>query len=153
VKAGTFAFFVTAALFACSAQADDVTADLACKLHHGVSEVNAFSKLPPPIAKFVLARTGEMAERDQFFNATDVIVKPAPMHRFIRAGHTGDRWFVWFERGGIAYSKNIVVFDLTAGQNQPRLVRHIRYFRENPCALTDAALDSAPMPADAGSEW
>lgn len=142
------AFFATA-----GARADDVSSDLACKFHHAVIDVGAFKRLPASIANFVLGKTGEMAERGQYFNATDVILKSAPMHRFIRAGHEGTRWFVWFEHGGIAYNKNIAVFDLAPKEVRPRLVAHILYFQQNPCELTDAALDGRATTPGAGTDW
>jgi hypothetical protein len=93
-----------------------------------------------------------MAERDQYFNATDVMLKNAPMHRFIRAGREDDRWFVWFERGGIAYNRNIVVLAWKPGEASPRLIAHTLYFGENPCRLTDGILDGH-LPAQSSGRW
>ncbi len=59
----------------------------------------------------VRAAVGPMADRGEDFNPTDVIIKPAPGRRFIRAGETGGRWFVWYEQGGIAYWKQILILD------------------------------------------
>jgi hypothetical protein len=138
---------------ASSAFADDVSADLACKFRHPVQEVGALEKMPPQIAAFILSKTGPMVARGEYFNATDVIEKPAPMHRFIRAGGRGGLWFVWFEHGGIAYSKNIVVLALKPGESAPHLIAHIGYFNQNPCSLTDAVLDGHVPAAGAQSDW
>ena len=51
-----------------------------------------------------------MADRGEFFNSTDVKEKPAPFDRFIRGGEIGEKWFVWYEHGGIAYWKQILIF-------------------------------------------
>jgi hypothetical protein len=138
---------------ASSAIGDDVSVDLACKFWHPVKEVDALGKMPPPIAAFILAKTGAMAARGEYFNATDVIEKPAPMHRFIRAGESGGLWFIWFEHGGIAYSKNIAVLGLKPGESAPHLIAHIGYFNQNPCSLTDAVLDGHPPAPSAQSDW
>ena len=132
--------------------ADDVSADLACKLHHAVVETQSFPALPKPVSGAILSKTHEMADRGAAFNATDVIVKPAPAHRFIRAGHAGDTWFVWYEHGGIAYSKNIVVLNAPAGA-PVKFVAHLSYFNENPCTLTDAALDRHEALPVRPDEW
>jgi hypothetical protein len=153
VKRTVFLLGAAAMFAASSAFADDVSADLACKFRHPVKEVDSLGKVPPPIAAFIRSKTGEMAERGEYFNATDVIEKPAPMHRFIRAGESSGLWFVWFEHGGIAYSKNIAVLALKSGERAPHLIAHIGYFNENPCSLTDAVLDGhAPRPG-AQSDW
>ncbi|GEM_PF-2413719 len=149
------------AFFAASASADDVSADLACRFRHRVEEVQSFDRLPPAITALVRARmnagalpAGEfMAPRGGFFNATDVIMKPGPGRRFIRAGHSGMRWFLWYEHGGIAYSRNIAVMELAAGGQSARLVALIGYHSENPCALTDLALDRKTPPKATASGW
>jgi hypothetical protein len=115
-------------------------ADLDCKFRHAVIEVDALGKMPKPIADFVLSKTGEMAPRGGFFNDTDSIVGIAPGRRFIRAGHSGDAWFLWYERGGIAYGKQIAVFRLEP--RAPLVIGHYWYEHENPCAMTDPLFDS-----------
>lgn len=147
------ALALTLSAWAAPALADDVSGDLACRLHHAVAEVNSFEALPPAIVSFVRAKMGAgnlpnreiIAPRGGAFNATDVITKPAPGRRFIRGGHAGDVWFFWYEHGGIAYSKNIAVFELPAGGG-PKLIAHIGYFNESLCALTDAVLDHRTPP-------
>ncbi len=149
------------ALLSAPASADDVSADLACRFRHRVEEVASFDRLPAPIAGFVRAKmnvgtlpTGEfMAPRGGFFNATDVIMKPAPGRRFIRAGHSGNRWFLWYEHGGITYSKTIAVLDLSSPGRGARLVALIGYFSENPCELTDLALDGKGPSKTAQPGW
>lgn len=128
-------------------------ADLDCKFRHATVEIDALDKMPKPVADFIRSETDGMAPRGDFFNSTDVIVASAPGRRFIRAGHAGDRWFLFYERGGIVYSKNIAVLSLAPGQTNPRLLAHLGYFREDPCALTDAVLDGRAVPAALQSPW
>jgi len=51
-----------------------------------------------------------VADRGQPFNATDVIIEPGPMRRFITAGHDGNLWLVVLEHGGIGYSVQVMEF-------------------------------------------
>jgi hypothetical protein len=147
------------ALVTVPALADDVSADLACKMHRDVRDVNAFDAMPPAVVSFVRAKMGAgklpndeiIAARGAAFNATDVIVGHAPGRRFIRAGHAGNKWFLWYERGGIAYSKSIAIVALDGGKAS--LVAHIGYEHENPCALTDAALDGKVAVDNGLSNW
>lgn len=159
VLAATLAVALVAA--ATPTLADDVSADLACKFHHAVSDVNSFEALPPAIVWFVREKMGAgavpnselIAPRGGDFNATDVITNPkAPSRRFIRAGRAGDVWFLLYEHGGIAYSKNIAVLEMPTNR-LPKLVAHISYFRENPCVLTDAILDHRAPPDQAQAVW
>jgi hypothetical protein len=142
------------------ALADDVSTDLACKFHHGVSEVGSFDAMPPAIVSLVRGKmhagdlpNGEiMAPRGGDFNATDVITNPkAPGRRFIRAGHAGDIWFLWYEHGGIAYTKNIAVIALKP--DGPHLFAFVEYFSQNPCVLTDAVLDGKTPAGTAQTDW
>ena len=83
-----------------------------------------------------------MADRGEPFNATDVVDKPAPFSRFIRGGAAGGYWFVWYEHGGIAYWRQIVIF---ARDPSGRL--HVTYDRpataEDLCAQTERLLGGA----------
>jgi hypothetical protein len=96
---------------------------------------DALKALPHDIRTFVTTKFGPIAERGGDFNATDVIVKPAPSRRFIRAGKAGDTWFLWYEQGGIAYWKQIVVFKAARVLRQERAS-----FRDNLCTATDALI-------------
>ena len=126
-------------------------AEVTCKLRHAMSEVNSLDEMPAPIVMFVRSKTGGMAGRGEFFNVTDSVSRPAPFHRFIRAGHAGDMWLLWYERGGIAYGKDLAVLALNWGS--VRLVAHIEYYRHDPCALNDAILDGRIPPETGQSNW
>jgi hypothetical protein len=67
--------------------------------------------LPAPFRAQVDHNLSPMADRGGAFNATDVFTKDAQSRRFIRAGETDGRRFVWYEQGGIAYWKQIVLFE------------------------------------------
>ncbi|HEX3809063.1 MAG TPA: hypothetical protein VHW02_05125 [Rhizomicrobium sp.] len=133
--------------------------DGSCKLHHPSEEVSSFAKMPAPVVAFILNKmradgsttTEVMADRGTFFNATDVIIGKSPGRRFIRAGHAANKWFLWYERGGIAYSKSIAIVALNGASAS--LVAHIGYEHENPCALTDAALDGKAAVDNGLSNW
>jgi hypothetical protein len=139
-------------------------ADLQCKFRHSVEEVTAISEVPPQVQNAMLARMDPsaregwnfqwhdvMAPRGGQFNSTDVVTVGYPSRRFIRAGHDGSEWFVWFEQGGIAYSKNIALFHIRLGHGTPILRAFVSYRQENPCALTDDLIDNKPPPPGSGS--
>jgi hypothetical protein len=109
--------------------------DFSCALVHPATMYDSLKALPGDIRTFVTTKFGPMAERGGAFNATDVIMKPAPSRRFIRAGKTGDTWFLWYEQGGIAYWKQIIVFKKANVVTQSRASWH-----DNLCVATDKLL-------------
>lgn len=84
-----------------------------------------------------------MADRGAFFNAGDVVSKPAPFNRFIRGGASGGYWFVWYEHGGIAYWHQIAIFRLDA-PDAPLTVVDQRVTDRDLCAETDRLLGAPP---------
>jgi hypothetical protein len=114
---------------------DDVT----CRFRHRVETVESLRALPEWLKRYVHKQFDPIADRGEFFNSTDVIMRDGPARRFIRAGHSGAHWFLWYEQGGIAYFKTVVM--LTARGDDARDVMRQTYFRENPCAITDHLLD------------
>jgi hypothetical protein len=84
--------------------------DLTCSFSRPATRMDSLKALPPELRQALLATAGGMADRGEFFNAGDVVSKPAPFNRFIRAGAIGEYWFVWYEHGGFAYWKQIVIF-------------------------------------------
>lgn len=132
-------------------RADDISRDLACEFRHPVVEIESVDSFPNPVRAFLRAKLGEMAKRGAYFNATDVITQPAPSRRFIRAGRSGDIWFLWYEHGGIAYNRNIVLLAWRRADAAPRLVT-IASYAGNPCSQTDAFLDGR-LPAQPSGWW
>jgi hypothetical protein len=131
---------------------DDVTSDLQCRFRHKISEIDRLEAMPAPILGFLRAHLSDgagtplMAARGEEFDATDTVSESDhhSARRFIRAGQAGNLWFVWYEHGGLAYQKQIIVFAIAKGA-KARVVAHRIYFRENPCLLTDDIIDGRPI--------
>jgi hypothetical protein len=115
--------------------------DFVCHLHHaGGIDLNSIGKLPPSIKDWIASNIGPMADRGAPFNATDVIAdKKLPTARFLRAGRVNDYWFIWYERGGIAFTKHIVLLHLDLELTQVADETYTNM--EDPCPMTDALLD------------
>jgi hypothetical protein len=70
-------------------------------------------QLAPQIVHELQRRFGnriDMAPRDADWQETDVIDLSQPMmsiRRFVQGGHEGDRWYVWYEMGGIGHSPEV----------------------------------------------
>jgi hypothetical protein len=125
---------------ACAANPADATLQNAftCHLANSSKSVASLEKMPAPIRAYIAEHIGPMADRGQFFNATDVIMTPGPANRFIRGGEIGERWFLWYEHGGIAYFRNVVLFG-SDPSGTPRVIAEEQgLWTDNLCALTDA---------------
>jgi len=114
-----------------------------CVLRHPSHDVLSLKQLPANIRNALTKLTGGMADRGEFFNATDAIVKPGPFQRFIRAGETQGKWFVWYEHGGLAYWRQVVVF-ATDPSGTVHVEKNVSAHGADLCALTDAVLDGRP---------
>ncbi len=132
-------------LTATAASAAPANPDFTCKLVHPATIYDSLKRLPPALARAVRGKIGAMADRGEFFNATDAIVRPGPSRRFIRAGHAGAKWFAWYEQGGLAYFKSIVVFVADAHGALEVTGEYQGAFDENMCADTDRILDRRPL--------
>jgi hypothetical protein len=121
--------------------------DLACRFRHPVETIDSLRRLPEWLKHYVHMQLDPIADRGEPFNSTDVIVREWPGRRFIRAGHAGEHWFVWYEQGGIAYFKTILM--LVPRENGASETARRTYFSDNPCAITDRLLDrlAPPNPA------
>lgn len=114
--------------------------DFICTIHHvTASDLNSLKKLPDSVKAYISGAIGAMADRGEAFNSTDVVVKSAPATRFIRAGRVGDYWFLWYERGGIAYSKHIVLLHLDLELTP--IADKTYGIQDDPCPITDALID------------
>lgn len=167
MRHGVFAGVIFAALLAGTVASAESATDLQCTFRHPIVEVGSIEEVPWPIQNIILARMDTraredakfqwhtvMAPRGKPYNATDVVTDPGlPSRRFIRAGHEGTEWFVWFERGGIAYSKHILFFHLRLGHGVPVVRASMTYGEQNPCALTDDLLDGKPAAGPADPVW
>ena len=138
--------------------------DLACRFRHPVQEVASFDALPAPVRAFLTKRMADgphdryiIAARGADFQNSDVIDPQTPplWRRFIRAGHVGPVWFLWYEHTGITYVRmaTFVRLDLS---RQAQLLAHVVYGdpgHRDPCVLTDAVVDGHLPPADLATEW
>jgi hypothetical protein len=120
--------------------------DFTCTLAHPATSVASLKALPGPIQKALHERVGEiMADRGEFFYMGDVVTKPAPFSRFIRGGEIGEKWFVWYEHGGIGYWKQILIFG-SDPSGTPHVIAEAHAIGQGGlCAQTDRLLD-APTP-------
>ena len=126
---------------AAAASEEPSSPNFTCKLAHAATMYDSLKQLPPLLASALREKIGPMADRGEFFNATDVIIKPGPGRRFIRAGHVRDTWFVWYEQGGIAYFHAIVMFG-SDGRGGLEVIREYQgSWNDNLCAETDRLLD------------
>ena len=118
------------------ASAKPADPNLTCRLRHPARYVDSLKQLPTAIQIALKKTAGPMADRGEDFNATDVVTKPAPFNRFIRGGQSGGRWFVWYEHGGIAYWRQIVIFALDPnGRGHVLAEQHAA--QGDPCPATD----------------
>ncbi len=112
--------------------------NLTCTLRHGGTRVDSLKGLPAPVRAALLKLAGAMADRGEPFNATDVVLHPAPFSRFIRGGKAGGHWYVWYEHGGIAYWHQIVIF---AADPYATPMFNGQSTLADLCAMTDSLLD------------
>jgi hypothetical protein len=146
---------IAALLAGCATTAGntDSTDDL-CTFRHPVQEIAYFEQGPPTIKNFLKVkfefhdpRTGGLAPRGGEWNATDVVLKDAPFRRFMRAGRAGNKWFLWWERGGLAYFRQVVVLDARAS-----VLARASLPADDPCRFTDELL-SGRVPEGAPPPW
>jgi hypothetical protein len=117
------------------------TPQIACRLHHQAGTVETLKALPHAIRTALLQQAGEMADRGAFFNAADAVDRRAPFNRFIRAGRSGDWWFVWYEHGGIAYWQDVVLISADPLKPEIRVRTNGHMEGGDLCSKTDRLLD------------
>lgn len=148
-RAATLA--VAATLFAGCTTADATPPsndpDFACTLKHPSQSANSLKKLPAPLRAYITDKIGEMADRGEFFNAGDAVSRPGPFNRFIRGGTIRDNdgtahWFLWYEHGGFAYWRQILLFKRDQATGGAHLNAEEHGGRDL-CADTDMLLDKA----------
>lgn len=118
------------ALLCGGAQATPRDPGIACHVDHA-RQVDSLRGLPRDVRNALFGAVGRMADRGEFFNATDAVVKPGPFSRFIRADTARGRWAIWFEHGGIAYWKQVVVI---ATRPSVQVVHNAQGTRRGLCA-------------------
>lgn len=127
--------------------------------------VLSLDAMPSPVVGALMAKfRGQVednrtliASRDAEWQATDVINPgpPVPGRRFIGGGKRGTTWFVWYERGGIAHTYDVALFELPSGVRAPLHIAHQSTSLPKLCAATLALLDAGPGAASApdGGFW
>ena len=115
--------------------------DFTCSFSHRATSLDSLKKLPRAIQTALHDRVGEMADRGEFFNAGDVVTRPAPFDRFIRGGEIGERWYVWHEHGGIGYWKQILLFGSDPSGAAHVIAEAHGTGSESLCVQTDRLLD------------
>jgi hypothetical protein len=121
--------------------------DTTCRLVTPVTEVSSVAQLPVALTKLV----GPIADIGVPFNSTDDVDDPSlPFRRLIRGGHRDNDWFVWFERGGVAYYWQAVVAHVgDDGAVTP--TANAGTIGDTLCAITDGAFAGKVPPYPAGS--
>lgn len=131
-------------LFGClkSVPISSTDPDFTCTPAHRSTSVFSLKELPASLRKALHDRVGEMADRGEFFNVGDVVTRPAPFDRFIRGGEIGEKWFVWYEHGGIAYWKQILLFGSDPSGTPHVIAEAHATGQDGLCTLTDRLLDA-----------
>jgi hypothetical protein len=120
--------------------------DTGCTLRTPVQDVASVTRLPAALA----AALPPIADIGAPFNSTDSVLDPSlPFRRLIRAGHRGDDWFLWYERGGLAYYWQVVVARV-AGDHVTTLA-DAGTVADTLCAVTDGALAGRVPPYPDGA--
>jgi hypothetical protein len=115
--------------------------DVACKFRAPVEEVESYKKLPAPVRAFVEKQFGAMADKGEAYNRTLADSGKGPPRRFLRGGHAGNGWFIWYKQGGIGLTTHIFAFDAKPGRPPRELGRKMFFAnQQDPCALTDELL-------------
>lgn len=111
---------------------------MSCTFRHSVRDVDSLKGLPPSIRAYLQKNADSMADRGEFFNVTDSIVRPGPGRRFIRGGESGGKWFVAYETGGIAYYRTVLLLE-----NKGEVIKQdaSQFYSGSLCLAVDNLLD------------
>ena len=123
-------------------------------------EFLSIDDIAPPIVHELQWRLGnpiDMEPRDHDWQETDLIVMDEPscsFRRFVQGGRDGTRWYVWHERGGMAHSHHIAIFDLPKGGTTPHLLIHTWVMKPDQlCPKTKAHLHGSAATPEHGLRW
>ena len=122
------------------AQFDPSARIQSCVFKHEVRRIESLGEVPAAIRD----ANGPMAEKNAFFNATDVFMRGLPNRGFVSAGQTGDRYFVRYQQGGIALFSVVAVYRLTTGASPAQLLALERETGSDLCLTIDTLLDAKP---------
>jgi hypothetical protein len=90
-----------------------------------------------------------MVPRNADFQETDLVDSangPLSFHRFIQAGHSGSRWYLWLEIGGVGFHYALIINEWRPTEAQARLITEQQVLpAENLCPQTLKHLNDPPM--------
>jgi hypothetical protein len=127
---------------------------LSCNLFSwkNVERFESLSAMRPEVVKMLLDRLGSqanaktrsnlMAERDAIWAGEATAESPLPSRRFIYGLRFGNRWIVWYERGGKTHSSHLVIYDFLPATPAPILVGHLTTGVNDLCPVTRALLNA-----------
>jgi len=85
--------------------------------------ITSASAMPNALKGAFMTTTGEqgfeLAEPGSKYQTTDVVERGSPTlpyRRLVFAGHCDDRWFIYYEHGGIAHGYSLLVYQADANQ-------------------------------------
>ncbi len=107
-----YLFAVALCAVAPAAQADDIPP---CAPPKNATVFVSVKSLPPILSQTLKKEFGHLADPNETFDATDVVVTGNP-NRLIFVWNAGHVWLVARERGGIAYNDPIQKFILEGGR-------------------------------------
>ncbi|MBI3716064.1 MAG: hypothetical protein HY255_08740 [Betaproteobacteria bacterium] len=114
-----------------------------------LAEIRSLAALPESVSE-LLGRNRTMflsiADRNEKFNATDVVYQDRPMRRFALAGRNANCLLVAIERGGFAYWIELLKFEKT-GETWRQTGRGA--LRRFPASTRDLEEYSAALPPEA----
>jgi hypothetical protein len=127
---------------------------LACSLFSwkNVVRFESLSAMRPEVVRMLLDRLGSqanaktrsnlMAERDAIWADGATPDSPLPSRRFLYGLRFGNRWIVWYERGGKTRSSHLVIYDFLPATPAPILVGHLTTGMNDLCPVTRTLLNA-----------
>jgi hypothetical protein len=88
------------------------------------TEVRRLADIAPEVMRALQERMGKGSAFSDVggpFDATDVVTGK-PRRRLVLGGHSGDRWFICYEKGGRGHHLVLAVFDSAGGTPRPVLL-------------------------------
>jgi len=152
VRAGRLAACMAAiALLVATLPGAQAIPNTKCPLSTPVQDVAGVADLPPVLQELL----PPIADIAAPFNNTDAVLDPSlPFRRLIRAGHSGQDWFLWYEHGGITYFWQAVVAHVPTDGTAVTTLANIGTISDILCVVTDGALTGRmpPYPPEVWAE-
>jgi hypothetical protein len=110
----------------------------ACTPPDGVTSL-PLQSAPPPLLRALRERIGELAPPGAPFDATDVVTT-GRNRRLIFVWHSGARWIIATEHGGIGYNDPIFAYDLSQDNRNATFVQERTAIPNTVCATAISLL-------------